>query len=328
MFLVALFGVVGAHGPDGYRDLSKQRPVSRRDGHNSVTHTSFNYTVDGEEYEGYVAYPTGGSDLPAIMIVHQWYGLGENEMFRAEEAAEEGYFAFAVDMYGAGRRASDNAEAGMLSGEVAGNLELLVSRMSGAMDQIMAGGAAFEMASINTSAVTCNGYCFGGNVCLQYTSVPEGADVVATSVFHATFPNVTGYANPSTAVQIHHGQNDFAGDAALYTLQDQLTDAGVTTWESSYYSGAFHGFSDILSDAFLERVAVQSHASMFSFYAGILQTPEAEDCVDDSSWYKTDEPSKNCAWVALHQPRCDAVGFPDGVRTMAMDACVAACGLC
>ena len=64
-------------------------------------------------YTGYVAYPTEYAQesepatAPGVLIAHQWYGLGDMEMYRAEEMASTlGHVAFALDVYGTGVRAT------------------------------------------------------------------------------------------------------------------------------------------------------------------------------------------------------------------------------
>ncbi|KAJ8605236.1 hypothetical protein CTAYLR_000498 [Chrysophaeum taylorii] len=314
-----LLVAVAAHGPEGYR--RKDRGISR-DGHigEDIEAFALNYTIGDEVFEGYLAYPTTLSgEIPGLMIVHQWYGLGENEQDRAIQAAENGYAAFAIDMYGYGIRATSNAEAAALSGAITGNETLLLERAAGGLAQLMPGGVASQEISINQSALVANGYCFGGNVVLTYARVYD--DFEACAVFHATFPDVTGFASTDTAVQIHHGQLDFQGDQALYDVQDQLANASVAVWETAYYSGAAHGFSDFLSDAYLKRAADQSHVSMFSFYDGVLGS---SSCEDSTSWYKEGEPSKDCLWVSEWTPRCQAKG--SGI--LADSACPASCGTC
>src|ERR1035438_138802 len=48
---------------------------------------------------------------PAVLVVHQWKGLGDYEKKRAEMLAKLGYNVFAADIYGKGVRAKDAAEA-------------------------------------------------------------------------------------------------------------------------------------------------------------------------------------------------------------------------
>ena len=40
---------------------------------------------------------------PGVLVVHEWWGLNEYAKSRAEQLAELGYVAFAVDMYGGDR---------------------------------------------------------------------------------------------------------------------------------------------------------------------------------------------------------------------------------
>lgn len=315
-----LLPLVLAHGPEGYRSHHLSRAGHVPEG---IMAYSVNYTIGTDVFEGYVAYPTGVSGyLPGVMIVHQWYGLGENEMYRAEEAAQHGYIAFANDMYGFGQRATNNGEAAALMNAVLGDPALLSERSLGGLAQLMPGGVAYDVGpTVNQSAIVANGYCFGGNVVLQLAR--DGASVQGIAAFHPTFPSLVGWADPTIGVQIHHGQYDFSGDAALYAAQDELSAYNVTEWESAYYGNAFHGFSDILADAYYPRVAMQSHASMFSFYDGLLGHPE---CHDSASWYKNGDTSKDCAWVASFVPtRCTVKG--EG-RVLAYDACPVACGSC
>lgn len=59
------------------------------------------YTIEGQPYEGYFAMNQGfGDNQPLVLIVHDWNGLDEYEMRRAQMLAEQGYAAFAVDLYG------------------------------------------------------------------------------------------------------------------------------------------------------------------------------------------------------------------------------------
>src|SRR6476659_5950954 len=68
--------------------------------------------------EGYVAYDDAlKGKRPAVLIVHQWKGLGDYEKKRAEMLAKLGYNVFAVDIYGKGIRPKSPQEAGALAGK-------------------------------------------------------------------------------------------------------------------------------------------------------------------------------------------------------------------
>ena len=67
--------------------------------------SAVDYTIDGQTYEGYFLTPAGKPDAPLVVICHNWAGVGENEKQKARIIAEEfGYAAFAIDVYGQGKR--------------------------------------------------------------------------------------------------------------------------------------------------------------------------------------------------------------------------------
>ena len=64
------------------------------------------YEVGGEAFEGYFAAAEAPRGL--VVIVHDWDGVGDYEVRRADMLAELGYDAFAVDVFGAGNRPDTN----------------------------------------------------------------------------------------------------------------------------------------------------------------------------------------------------------------------------
>ena len=57
------------------------------------------YPSGSETVRGYVAAPDGGGKKPAIVVIHEWYGLNEFAKRKADAFAKEGYVALAVDLY-------------------------------------------------------------------------------------------------------------------------------------------------------------------------------------------------------------------------------------
>jgi len=58
-------------------------------------------TIDGSPVEGFLARPpewTAGG--PALIVIHEWWGLNDNIRTMARRLADEGYLALAVDLYG------------------------------------------------------------------------------------------------------------------------------------------------------------------------------------------------------------------------------------
>src|SRR5437870_13877776 len=49
--------------------------------------------------KGYLARPKGDGPFPAIVVVHEWWGLAEWIKENTERLAAKGYVALAVDLY-------------------------------------------------------------------------------------------------------------------------------------------------------------------------------------------------------------------------------------
>src|SRR4051795_5655795 len=59
-----------------------------------VTYSSGNDKVHGMLYT-----PSGKGPFPAIIVIHEWWGLNDWVKEQASKLAEQGYVALAVDLY-------------------------------------------------------------------------------------------------------------------------------------------------------------------------------------------------------------------------------------
>src|SRR4051794_24315825 len=71
---------------------------------------------------------------PAVLIVHQWKGLGDYEKKRAEMLAKLGYNVFAVDIYGKGIRPNNPKDAGAEAAKYKENRALLRARVAAGLE--------------------------------------------------------------------------------------------------------------------------------------------------------------------------------------------------
>src|SRR5258705_12489077 len=59
------------------------------------------YKIDSLNMKSYVVYDENiQGKRPAVLVIHEWWGLNEYTKRRARMLAELGYIAMAVDMYG------------------------------------------------------------------------------------------------------------------------------------------------------------------------------------------------------------------------------------
>ena len=73
------------------------------------------YQVDGQPFEGYYL-AAADKQAPLVVLVHDWDGLTDYEVKRAEMLVALGYSVFAVDLFGAGVRPTAVEERKKLTG--------------------------------------------------------------------------------------------------------------------------------------------------------------------------------------------------------------------
>jgi carboxymethylenebutenolidase len=65
----------------------------------AVNTQTVSYKSGDETVKGYLALPEGGGKHPAIIVIHEWYGLNDWVREQTQHFAEQGYVALAVDLY-------------------------------------------------------------------------------------------------------------------------------------------------------------------------------------------------------------------------------------
>ncbi len=192
------------------------------------------YDVDGRTYEGY--YAPAGDKAPLVLLVHDWNGLTDYEIRRADMLAQMGYSVFAADLFGAGVRPTEAKDKRQHTGELYKDRAKMRALMNGALK------TAASMGSDVNNAVAM-GYCFGGAAVLELAR--SGADMKGFVTFHGGLKTPEGqdYTRTKGKVLIMHGSadsnitmDDFAN------LAKALESAGVVH-EMITYSGAPHAFT-------------------------------------------------------------------------------------
>ena len=128
------------------------------------------YASNGTTLKGYVVYDENiKGKRPAILVVHEWWGLNDYAKMRARMLANLGYIAMAVDMFGDGKTAANPQEAQALTKPFYQDPQLDKSRMDAAIARLK------EFPQTDPSKMAAIGYCFGGSVVLN--SAKLGADL-------------------------------------------------------------------------------------------------------------------------------------------------------
>ena len=225
------------------------------------------YQINGADYEGY--YVSASPDAPLVLLIHDWDGLTDYEVERAEMLAEMGYSVFAADLFGAGKRPTKVVDKRQHTGELYKNREKMRSLMTGALEKAISLGG-------NSSNAVAMGYCFGGAAVLELAR--SGADLKGFATFHGGLktPEGQNYSKAKGSVLIMHGSADTAITMEQFAgLADDLEKSDVPH-EMITYSGAPHAFTVFGSDRYREDADRKSWERFSQFLDQVSPIPEVE----------------------------------------------------
>lgn len=214
------------------------------------------YEVDGQAYEGYYVSP--GNDAPLVLLIHDWDGLTDYEVRRADMLAEMGYAVFAADLFGAGVRPIEVKDKRQHTGELYKNRKKLRALMLGALETAATKGA-------NTGNSVAMGYCFGGAAVLELAR--SGVDMKGFATFHGGLktPGGQDYSKTKGEILVMHGSADTAITMDQFAaLATELEAAGVKH-EMVTYSSAPHAFTVFGSERYREDADRKSWALFSEF---------------------------------------------------------------
>ncbi len=136
--------------------------------------------VNDELVYGYFVAPADMFEpLPAVIMIHEWWGLNDNIRAMADRLAAEGYIVLAVDLFG-GKNAKTPAEARQLMLSVVEDPESANTNVRGAYEFVSATAGAPTVGSL--------GWSFGGGWSLNTAMLfPDELD--ATVIYYGQVTN-------------------------------------------------------------------------------------------------------------------------------------------
>ncbi len=205
------------------------------------------YTSDGTTMQGYVVYDENKEGArPAVLVVHEWWGLNDYAKKRARDLAALGYIAMAVDMYGNGKQADNPDSAGKLATPFYTNPQMAKTRFDAALAKIKTYSQA------DASRVGAIGYCFGGAQVLNMAKM--GDDLKGVVSFHGNLNVVPANKDLLKAeVLVCHGAADpFVPEDEVALFKKQMDSIGAK-YSFRAYEGAVHAFTNPNATAMGEK---------------------------------------------------------------------------
>jgi carboxymethylenebutenolidase len=206
--------------------------------------------------DAFVAWPVGKAPFPAVIVVHEWWGLNGQIRDVAKQFARQGYVAVVPDLYH-GKVATDPEQAHVL--------------MRGLDDEKATADLARAASWLRTerrvgkSRIGVIGFCMGGSYALQLAL--ESAEPAAVVMFYGNpVTDVAQLRRLRAPLQGHFGQTDDGIPASrVEAFRTALRRAGKSA-EIELYPGAGHAFMHDGRPSFHADAARKAWARTLAFF--------------------------------------------------------------
>jgi carboxymethylenebutenolidase len=194
-----------------------------------VTYKSGDENVNGVLYQ-----PSGKGPFPAIVVIHEWWGLNDWVKEQASKLADQGYVTLAIDLY---------------RGKVASSPEEAHELMRGVPDDratrdLLAGSSYLRsLKEVKPDKVASIGWCMGGGYSLNLAiSDPKLAAAVINYGHLATEPETLKKIN-APILGLFGGQDKGIPPADVQKFAEQLKKLGKSV-DTKIYPDAGHAFEN------------------------------------------------------------------------------------
>lgn len=225
--------------PSGAADVQPERAV--------VAETLPYAEVNEELVYGHFVFPADMVDpLPALIVVHEWWGLNDGVRAVADRLAAAGYIVLAVDLFG-GKSAATNAEASALMVGVVENPEDASENIRLAYKFLQETAGAPKVASL--------GWCFGGGWSLN-TAMMLSDDLDAAVIYYGQVTDDEELLRPISAPILGlFGANDLGIKVDTVRAFEAALENLGKDYEIEIYSGVGHAFANPTGNNYNAAVA-------------------------------------------------------------------------
>ena len=213
-------------------------------------------TASGRSAQAALAKPK--SKGPAILLLHEWWGLNDQIKTVAREFAENGYLALAIDLYD-GKIAKNADEAGKYMGAL--DRPAAIDLMSAAIDFL-------KEHPLSTGRIGTVGWCMGGGLSLD-ASLARPVD--ATVIYYGQVTHPTSDLKKLKGPVLGHfaERDQWIDHAMVDTFAARLKEAGKMA-DIRWYE-ADHAFANPTGDHYQKPDADLAWRRTLDFFAANLK---------------------------------------------------------
>ena len=204
----------------------------------------------------YLARPGASEPLPAVVIIHELYGLNDNIRDIARRFADEGYVALAVDLFSGG----GNRKLCIL--RIMSALMLRPLKNKGLSDLRRSIDWLQQRPDVDANRVGAIGFCMGGGYALALACVES--DLRASSAFYCVNPRPLAALKRACPIVGSYPEDDWSAKSGRKL--DAALDRYNVAHDVKIYPGAGHSFFNDTLDGHHPAAAADSWQRTLAFF--------------------------------------------------------------
>jgi len=216
----------------------------------------------GDETVNAILYtPQGKGPFPAIVVIHEWWGLNDWVKEQASKLADQGYVALAIDLY-RGKVAT--------TGDQAHEIMRGVPSDRASRDLLAASSYLRSLNNVKPANVGSIGWCMGGGYSLDLALADPKLKAAVINYGHLAADKATLQKVNAAILGIFGGQDKGIPVDDVKKFESNLKDLGKTA-EIHIFPDAGHGFENQNNANYRADDAKQAWELTTSFLAKYLK---------------------------------------------------------
>jgi carboxymethylenebutenolidase len=262
LIIPSYMGLVGGAADNSLTNVSKLSSTVNMGNTANLQNKTVEYFQDAQ---GYLVYPVSSNDtvskkLPAVVMIHEWWGLNENIKNMANLLAKQGFVVLAADLYKG--EVANNPERAMELVQIArNNQNNSINNLQSAVKYLSL------LPNVDSSKIASLGWCFGGGQSLQLALNSQEHPLAATILYYGT-PLVTDKALLSKikwpVLGIFGDKDQAIPVEEINQFGTSLNQSGITN-NIHIYKGLGHAFANPSGDNYAPKETEDAWQKTLSF---------------------------------------------------------------
>lgn len=229
---------------------------------NEVATSFITYPGKSGEMKAFMAHPAKKKKLPAVIIIHEIWGLNKHIQDVTRRMAAEGFLALAPDALSATGGTPENDTNKTVAMVRALDMEETTANFVAAVKYL-------ETHPLANGKVGCTGFCWGGAMTNRVAVNAPGLD--ASVPYYGSQPDAADVAKIKAPIMAHYAGDDERINVGIPAFEEALKKAGIE-YQLFIYEGAKHAFNnDSNPERYHEAAAKLAWGRTIAFFSEKLK---------------------------------------------------------